>query len=193
MAQDPQARRRDLPDLVTLLAGTGLRIGEASALTWRQIDLAAGSLTVEQTIVRVSGAGLTAKSTKANTGLRVLYVPTRRPTGLRAGLRRRAWWMARPLNTQADLRQAFDAAGYPWVTSHTFRKTVATLMDQAGLSSRATADQLGHANPSLTQDVYYGRRIPDTGAAQVLESAIAADTPEAVVPTGMVYGAAFPP
>jgi len=44
-----------------------------------------------------------------------------------------------PSNTQADLRQAFDAAGYPWVTSHTFRKTVATLMDQAGLSSRATA------------------------------------------------------
>lgn len=162
-------------------------------MTWRQVDLAAGSITVEQTIVRVSGAGLTAKSTKSNTGLRVLYVPT---WCLRMLQKRKGdtstvdrpdsepvfgavlgGWRD-PSNTQADLRQAFDAAGYPWVTSHTFRKTVATLMDQAGLSSRATADQLGHANPSLTQDVYYGRRIPDTGAAQVLDSAIAAETAE---------------
>ncbi len=41
-----------------------------------------------------------------------------------------------PSNTQADLRDAFVAAGFDWVTSHVFRKTVATLMDQAGLSSR---------------------------------------------------------
>lgn len=66
---------------------------------------------------------------------------------------------ALPQNTRADLRDAFDGAGYEWVTSHVFRKTVAMLMDEAGLSSRATADQLGHANPSLTQDVYYGRKV----------------------------------
>jgi hypothetical protein len=39
---------------------------------------------------------------------------------------------------------AFDAAGYEWVTSHIAgRKTVATLMDKAGLSARQAADQLG--------------------------------------------------
>ncbi len=37
-----------------------------------------------------------------------------------------------PSNTQADLRDAFGFAGYPWVTSHVFRKTVATVMDEAG-------------------------------------------------------------
>jgi integrase len=42
-------------------------------------------------------------------------------------------------------------------------------MDQSGLSARAAADQLGHSHPSLTQDVYYGRRIANTGAADVLE------------------------
>ena len=56
-----------------------------------------------------------------------------------------------------------------WTVSHTFRRTVATLMDQSGLSARAAADQLGHSHPSLTQDVYYGRRIASTGAADVLE------------------------
>ena len=41
-------------------------------------------------------------------------------------------------------------------------------MDHAGLSSRA-ADQLGHANTSMTSDVYFGRKILATGAAAVLE------------------------
>jgi integrase len=61
-----------------------------------------------------------------------------------------------PSNTQADLRDAFAAAGFKWVTSHVLRKTVATLMDQAGLSARAAADQLGHAKPSMTSDRYFG-------------------------------------
>jgi integrase len=73
-----------------------------------------------------------------------------------------------PSNTQADLRHALANAGYGWATSHTIRKTVATLMDEAGLSPRATADQLGHAKPSMTQDVYMGRKIAFTGAADVL-------------------------
>ena len=74
-----------------------------------------------------------------------------------------------PSNIQADLRDAFANAGFPWVTSHTLRKTVATLMDQAGLSARAAADQLGHAKPSMTQDSYMGRQVSATGAADVLQ------------------------
>ena len=58
-----------------------------------------------------------------------------------------------PSNTQADLRQALTAVGYPWVTSHVFRKTVATLMDKAGRTARDIADQLGHAHPSMSQDL----------------------------------------
>jgi integrase len=75
-----------------------------------------------------------------------------------------------PSNTQADLRDVFDRIKYPDVTSHTFRRTVATLMDEAGLSARAAADQLGHAKVSMTQDHYFGRKRAKTGAAGVLES-----------------------
>ena len=75
-----------------------------------------------------------------------------------------------PSNTQADLREAFATAGFEWVTTHAFRKTVATLMDHAGLSSRAAADQLGHASTSMTTDVYFGRKVAITGAAAVLEA-----------------------
>ena len=75
-----------------------------------------------------------------------------------------------PSNTQADLREALAPAGFDWVTSHAFRKTVATLMDHAGLSSRAAADQLGHANTSMATDVSFGRRVAVTGVAAVLEA-----------------------
>ena len=67
-----------------------------------------------------------------------------------------------PSNTQADLRATLDRAGYPWVTSHTFRKTVASRLDDAGSSIRHIADQLGHARPSTTLDHYLGRRAITT-------------------------------
>jgi integrase len=71
-------------------------------------------------------------------------------------------------NTTGDLRRVFDRAGFDWVTSHTLRKTVATRLDDAGLSARQIADHLGHARPSLTQDVYLGRKVVSSQAARVL-------------------------
>ena len=56
--------------------------------------------------------------------------------------------------------------------SHVFRKTAATILDEAGLSARMVADQLGHARPSLTQDVYLGRKAVGRDAADALESAL---------------------
>jgi integrase len=60
---------------------------------------------------------------------------------------------------------------FKWVTSHNFRKTTATLLDQAGVSARVIADQLGHARPSMTQDVYMGRKVVDGRAVEALEEA----------------------
>jgi integrase len=75
-----------------------------------------------------------------------------------------------PSNTNADLKKTLGRIGYGHITSHTFRRTVATLMDAAGISPRAAADQLGHAQVSMTTDHYFGRHIAATGAARVLEA-----------------------
>lgn len=40
------------------------------------------------------------------------------------------------------VREAMAAVDYDWVTSHVFRKTVATMLDEAGLPTTAIADQL---------------------------------------------------
>ena len=38
-----------------------------------------------------------------------------------------------------------------------------------GLSARSIADHRGHAQPSMTQDVYMGRRVASSDAANVLD------------------------
>jgi integrase len=58
------------------------------------------------------------------------------------------------------------------VSSHSFRKTVATLIDDSGLSARIGADQLGHAWSSMTQDVYMSRDQVHTDAAEILDKAL---------------------
>jgi integrase len=58
---------------------------------------------------------------------------------------------------------------WSWVTSHVFHSTVATRLDEAGFTPRQVADQLGHANPSMTLDVYFGRRVVSAAAAKVLD------------------------
>jgi hypothetical protein len=60
-------------------------------------------------------------------------------------------------NTNADIREALDLLGFGWVTSHTFRKTAATLLNDGGLTVREVADQFGHKRVSITQDTYFGR------------------------------------
>lgn len=182
LASDKVARSRDLPDFTDMMLATGLRIGETAAVTWGAVDLDEATVQVRGTVDRIAGKGLMIKlRPKGRRGWRKLEMPSwvvemlrrRRPpdaaeddpvfTAPLGGLRD-------PSNTNADLRQAFDAAGYPWVTSHVYRKTVATLMDIAGLSARAAADQLGHAKISMTQDNYMGRGTVRTGAAKVMES-----------------------
>lgn len=87
-----------------------------------------------------------------------------RPAGASPGSRRPG-----RSNTAADLKEAFTVAGFGWASSHTLRKTTATLPDRGGLTAREIADQLGHANPSMTQDRYLGRAVASK-ASSVLEA-----------------------
>lgn len=56
-----------------------------------------------------------------------------------------------------------------WLTSHSFRKAVATTLDHRGHRGCQVADQLGHSRPSMTQDVYLSRKAANPAAAEALE------------------------
>ena len=182
LTYDLQAIARDIPPFVATMLATGLRIGEVCGVLWRSVDWDAGTLTVEATVVRLRGKGLYRKpEPKSSASHRTLKLPE---WGI-AMLRARAETLGRdpdapvfpspkgvlrdPSNTNADLRDAFDKAGFEWATSHVLRKTVASVLDSSGLSAREIADQLGHARPSITLDRYMGRKAVNSRGAKALE------------------------
>jgi integrase len=50
------------------MLGTGVRIGEALATLWSEVDLEAGTVEITHTIARIPGEGLLRKTTKSKAG-----------------------------------------------------------------------------------------------------------------------------
>jgi len=150
--------------LVTFLAWTGLRIGEASALRVKNLDLTARTVRVVENSPEVSGRkyiGPT-KTSKART--------VRFGTGLAAILRAHLAAYGTPLDPESfvfttleggQVRQnnfrkrifqpAAKRAGInPMPTVHDLRHTAASLMARAGWSMRDAQEQLGHSHATMT-------------------------------------------
>jgi integrase len=178
-------RAKDLADPVVMLAATGLRRGELLGLRWEDVDLDAKTLTVVGSVVRLKGEGLLWQDTTKGGKSRSLPLPQFAVTMLRT---RKGTWrgpnsagvifpsstgtLRDPDNFGKQWREVRDDLGLPDVSSHSFRKSVATLIDDSGLSARIGADQLGHARPSMTQDVYMNRGRVHTQVADILDRAV---------------------
>ncbi len=156
----PQTRRkrRTTADLVAFLAGTGCRITEARRLRWEQIALARARAEVVGTKTRAADRALTMPawlterlSARAEltggTGF-VFGAPHFAEQG-------GAEW--EQSNCAKAVASVLSGAGFGWATPHSFRRTVATLAHEGGAPLVAIADQLGHADPSMTARVYLGR------------------------------------
>lgn len=183
--EDERLRQLDVSDLIVFLAGTGCRVSEACGLQWDDVDLAAGTVTIRANVVRARGQGLIRQEhTKTKAGQRTIVLPS--SLAGRLGDRRirgaahksplvfptALGNLRDPRNTSRDWAEARARLGFPSVTTHSFRKTVATALDRAGLSARDIAEYLGHENPSVTQDVYMAKRSDSTRAAAALGAAL---------------------
>ncbi|TDD10590.1 site-specific integrase [Saccharopolyspora terrae] len=181
---DEKATRWDLPDLSRFMLATGVRIGEAQAVYWADVDLDEALVDVDFNVVRVKGKGLIRKSTKTEYGERTLPLPSWAVEMLRHRFTEAGepsdgpvfpdslGRLRDPSNTRRVLRETRGSEGFAWVTSHVFRKTAATILDEAGLTPRLIADQLGHSRPSMTQDVYMGRKAVSRETADAMEGVI---------------------
>jgi integrase len=175
----------DLIDPITLLMATGLRRSELLALRWEDFDTDAGTLAVTGKVVRVSGGGLVRlDETKSGAGRRTIPLPKfaiealehRRSlpyVGQQAVIFPSTTGTLRdPNNFGKEWRKVREDLGVPEVTTHSFRKTVATLIDDQGLSARVGADHLGHTHVSMTQDRYMSRGRIHTQVAELLDRTI---------------------
>jgi len=167
---------RDRPLWATALYA-GLRRGELTGLRWSDVNLAAGTIRVERGWDAVEGE----IAPKSREGRRTVPVPAvlrdhllehrmrQGPTGqvfggpsaVRAALERTA-------------RVRAERDDLPAITLHEARHTYASFMIAAGVNAKALSTYMGHANISITLDLY-GHLLPgsEDEAAAMLDAFLA--------------------
>ncbi|MGH3937566.1 MAG: tyrosine-type recombinase/integrase [Pseudonocardiaceae bacterium] len=188
VAASEQAKGWDLPDLTLMMLATGCRIGECLAIGWDEIDLDRATVDVCWRLVRRTGVRLLRlRSTKTGQGgERLIPLPSwavkmlkRRRLAIAPGIQpvfpdSIGGWRD-PSNVRRVWRRVREDSQMEGLVSHTLRKTVASFLDDAAVSTRKISDQLGHARVSMTQDRYLGRGLTDRETADVLEKLMEPD------------------
>jgi integrase len=165
----------------------GLRRGELMALTWEDVDLAAGLIRVERAWDAKSRVIVEPKS---RAGRRQVPVPAvlrdhLDEHKLRTGRGDGDLAFGRTPGLPFDASAVADRAGTAWrraglnpITLHEARHTFASLMIAAGVNAKALSTFIGHASITITLD-RYGHLMPgaEDEAAGLLDAYLArADT-----------------
>ena len=156
--------------LYHVLLSTGIRIGEACALEWADVDLKNGTITINKTFNKGLKLISTTKTKSGNRTISIdrktinllrLYQVRQRQLFLEAGARVPSVVFATPTREYFDLAIRQNAlntrckeAGIPRFTFHAFRHTHASLLLNAGISYKELQYRLGHSNIAITLDVY---------------------------------------
>lgn len=172
-----------VPDVIDLLLATGARINEVLALRWSDIDLESSpaTVTIAGTLVSLKGIGIVRQdSPKTESSRRTLTIPsfavemlTRRREQLGTNdldavfVTRNGTWVSAH-NIRRAWRDIRSQAGLEWVVLHTFRKTVATMIEREFGATRA-AGQLGHSNEAITTGFYVEKNKVTADSSVLLE------------------------
>lgn len=156
--------------LIVFVANTGVRIGEALALRWKDVNL-------DKATVTINRGSLTDSTTKTAAGVRTVPLVPDVVNALRAQQRRQrearlkmgpGWKDIEGLvfttgegtpvdahNARRTLRGALKAAGLPqdrpW---HTMRHSLATRLLNRGVPMPVVSQIIGHASIRTTVDIY---------------------------------------
>jgi len=174
-----------LGPLLTVALSTGMRSGELLALTWADVDLDAGQITVNKSVQWKPDGQHVAGATKTRSGRRAVNVQGR---ALEALVEQRS----RTLEVNSDLvfpavdggywipqgrfvdqfRALLAAAGCPQIRFHDLRHTAGLFLTRS-VGVVVASRMLGHADPSITAK-YYGHAAPEdfTAAARAMATVI---------------------
>lgn len=152
-----------------LVATLGLRRGEACAVRWSSVNLAAGTMTVEHSVTELPDGTLVLGAPKSEAGRRVLPLAPEVVAALSAARRSQPFgvWVGgrgggqlRPSALSRYLRGAVRRAGVPGRGgAHEFRRSVTDRMLAAGVDPLLASRFLGHGDGGrLVANVYAGRQ-----------------------------------
>ena len=174
--------------LYKLLLDTGLRVSEALALNWSDIDYDNNSIHVDKT---VDSAGNVQDSPKSESGIRDISVSDRTMLILKQWQnRQRVLYRKRKIATRIvfasaiggylsrghvtyDLNNHYKNAGINLTGFHAFRHTHASILLNAGADYKEIQHRLGHAKIGMTIDTY-SHLAPDKAkeTASIYEEAL---------------------
>lgn len=155
--------------LALTLARTGLRLGEALALRWGDIDFKGRFITVQRNFSRgkietpKSGKSRRVDMSRQLTDTLQALRHQRKLETLKEGWRKIPDWVfinqdGNPLDVNNWRNRIFykvlDRAGLRKVRIHDLRHTYASLLIQAGESLAYIRDQMGHHSIKVTVDIY---------------------------------------
>jgi integrase len=161
--------------LYVLAITTGMRQGELFGLRWADVDLPNRRLSVRGTLTGNDRDGPVITETKTGRNRQILLtdlgtdaLQRHRVNQLEERLRAGSEWvdhdlvftneLGRPLHvsnlTTRSFRRALERAGLPQIRFHDLRHTAATLMLGRGVHPKVVSEMLGHAQISITLDLY---------------------------------------
>lgn len=147
--------------LYRLLMGSGMRLGEACGLDWRDVHLEEAFVVVRRSKTKARTVPISADAVAALRAHRTtldLEAPVF--LGPRSGER------LSPMTVSHAFPRLLRRAGLRPMRVHDLRHGVATTMLAAGVPMRVIAEQLGHSNPAMTARIY-AHVIPESQRAAI--------------------------
>lgn len=183
LSEDRLALKQDVPDMLRGLLATGVRISELLACCGSDLERINDKpfLRVDHRVIWVKGQGVVRVEREANAkgAGQLLELPkwawsVFNPRKLKAGPdgplfpSPKGKWR-HPTTAVGNVSTAMDRAGFEWVTSHVMRKTVATVLAEAGLPVRQISTRLGHTKEATTERHYIGAVESDPAVMEALD------------------------
>lgn len=146
-----EAMRNTQYDLLTrFLLATGLRIGEALALT--KADIHDCHVHVAKNLVRIDNKDVIQDAPKTDAGNRIVPISETMQAELLSQPEDRIFKIS-ATSMRGMYRRKAAALGFE-VTPHTLRHTYATRLEEAGVPEKVAQYLMGHASIQMTKDVY---------------------------------------
>lgn len=158
-----------------LVANSGMRAGEALALTWGDINFISKEITINKSVKRINGTEFEIGKPKTESSIRKIGLDDytlaklsawksehsayllRKKLGKSEYVFTTAQNRTRPPHYRTILKNfniKLDTLGLPHIGIHGLRHTHAVMLLEAGASIKYVAERLGHSNVEMTLNVY---------------------------------------